>query len=116
MEKNNSQVICYQKFYRIKEGKLVEIVNNKIPSLESDEDLILFQVVDANIGFNVLRYTKTSINHVKWFEERDKAIEYSFIESLKEQIKLDPDSASLKLNSNDIPWYGEPKQKENIDG
>lgn len=81
--------ILFQKFYRIKQGKLVEAVNNKQPKIEDDEDLILFQVVDANIGFNVLRYTKESVGHVKWLEERDEAIEFAFLQCMGEVVKLE---------------------------
>jgi hypothetical protein len=90
MENNARQHICYQRFYRTKAGKVIELVNNRPPKQESeDEDLILFQAVNCNIGYSVFRYTKTSIAHIKWFEERDQAIEYAFTESLKEQVELE---------------------------
>jgi len=87
----------YQKFYRVKEGKLVDPVNNKNPKIEDDEDLILFQVFDANLGFNVFRYTKDSCEHVKWFEERDAAIEFAFLQSMGEQMKLQQPKTSEKI-------------------
>lgn len=90
MQQNATPVnhVLYQKFYRIKEGKLVDPVNNKAPKIEDDEDLILYQAADANIGFNVFRYTKSGIQHIKWFEERDEAIEFAFLQCMGEEHKL----------------------------
>lgn len=88
--------VLYQKFYRIKEGKLVPTINNKAPKIEDDEDLILFQAVDANIGFNVFRYTKERIDHVKWFEDRDEAIEFAHLQCMGEEHKLKEEFKKLE--------------------
>lgn len=91
--------VLYQKFYRIKEGKLVDPVNNKQPKIEDDEDLILFQVVDSNLGFNVFRYTtRDPVQHIKWFEERDEAIEFAFLQCMGEQMKLEQSKGSEKVS------------------
>jgi len=91
--------VLYQKFYRLKEGKIVDPVNNKQPKIEDDEDLILFQVVDANLGFNVFRYTtRDPVQHIKWFEERDEAIEFAFLQCMGEQMKIQQDQPQNKSN------------------
>lgn len=99
--------VIYQKFYKTKAGKLVEMINNNRSKLEDDEDLILFQAVEANLGYNVFRYSKETMDHVKWFEERDQAIEFAFVQSMSEQMTLDAEKASKILE----PFQIREKQK-----
>ncbi len=84
------QFVIYQRFYKTKNGLLAECVNNKVSNLEEGEDLILFQAVEANLGYNVFRYNKEdSMKHIKWFEHRDQAIEFTFTECVAEEMKLE---------------------------
>jgi hypothetical protein len=84
------QYVLYQRFYKIKNGLLVECCNTKVSNLEEGEDLILFQAVEANLGYNVFRYNKEdAMQHIKWFEHRDQAIEYAFTKCVEEEMKLE---------------------------
>lgn len=103
--------VIYQKFYKTKAGKLVEMVNNKRSNLADDEDLILFQAVEANLGFNVFRYSKDTMDHVKWFEERDQAIEFAFVQSMSEQMKLDAEKTSKLLEPYEVREKNHPLYK-----